>query len=204
MWILGIVICSFGVAILSIASFGLGVIQGPSYAIYLKLSDTFPGFTFGISSYLMEALFLLLLCIILKKFRWKYLLSFGTAFLFGLALDAWRLAVGTSVPESLLLRVLLLIGGILSTSFAVACYFRTDMPLEVWELFIKEISDRFNLDTAKFKWIFDILMLVAGIILCFIFFGSFRFDIIGIGTIASAAFGGPLIAFWGKILDRAA
>ena len=201
-WILGITVCALGVALTSKASFGTGVIQGPSYAIFIKLSESIGWVTFGMCSYAMEGVFLILMCIIIKKFRLKFILSFLTAFLFGLALDMWRLVIGTGLAENIIVRIAEMAVGIVCVSFAVACYFRTDLPLEVWELFVKEIADRFGWNPSKFKWAFDISMLVLGIIICLMLFGKIRLDIIGIGTIAAAAVSGPIIGLFGKLIDR--
>ena len=202
LWLAALVICGLGIALTTKASFGVGAVQGPAYAIYLKLSEYIPGFTFGISSYLTEALFLVIMCILIKHFQLSYVLSFVTAFLLGVVLDFFRGILGMEISAGMGIRVLQFSAGTLCIAFAVACYFRTDMPLEVWELFVKKVSEHFGLDTVRFKWFFDICMLFIGGILCIVFFRRFRMDIIGIGTIVSAVTIGPLAGLFGTILDR--
>jgi len=202
MYLTGLIMCALGVALTAKAAMGVGAIQAPAYAVYMKVSEKVPSYTFGISSYLSEALFLIIMCLIIGKFRAKYLLSFVTAVLFGIILDFFNGILGTQGTGSMILRIVRLLLGIVCTSFAVACYFRTDMPLEVWELFVTEVSGRFNLDKARFKWFFDICMLIIGTFLCIVFFGRFRSDVIGAGTVMCAVFIGPLIGMFGKLLDR--
>ena len=62
------------------------MIVAPAYLLSLKLS----ALSFGQAEYVIQVGIFLVLCVVLRKFRWVYLFSFGTCLLYGLALDAWR------------------------------------------------------------------------------------------------------------------
>ena len=69
MWVLGMVLCPLGVALSARAGFGVSMIEAPVYVTYLRLSQSFPKFTFGMAEYLVQALVLILLCVLIKKFK---------------------------------------------------------------------------------------------------------------------------------------
>ena len=78
---LGIAILALGTALMSIGDFGMSVAVAPAYVLYLKMSEIWPSFSFGMAEYLLQGVLLAALSLTLRKFRIKYLLSFGTALL---------------------------------------------------------------------------------------------------------------------------
>ena len=50
-YVLGIVILAFGTALMERAGFGMSMVVAPAYLLHLKLSQTLPWFTFGVSEY---------------------------------------------------------------------------------------------------------------------------------------------------------
>ncbi len=202
MWVLGMVICPLGVTLSAKAGFGVSMIEAPVYVTYLRLSQSFPKITFGTMEYILQALVLILLCILVKKLKPRYLLSFGTAVLFGLILDGWRSVLGTGLYENTGMRIFACAAGIVTVAFAIACFFRTDLPQEVWELFVKEYSEIKGKKMTKVKWIYDITSLTVGIILMLTLLHKFEWTAIGIGTIVTTIVNAPLIGLFGKLIDR--
>ena len=196
------IFCALGVALCANAGFGVSMIEAPVYVTYLKLSQISTWFTYGKCEYILQAIGLMLMCLIIRQFKWQYLLSFAAAVIFGFILDGWRLLVGNAVYSILSLRIVSWIAGTLITTFAVACFFRTELPLQIWELIVKEISDVFHKDITRVKWIYDFTSLAVGIILMFIFFQGFNWQAIGIGTIITTLINAPLIGLFGKLIDR--
>jgi len=107
----------------------------------------------------------------------------------------------------------MLIVGDIVTAFGVACFFHTYMPLQVYELFVAELSARFNFVLSKTKLIFDLSLLAISVVLALTLFGdvtSFAwstigyscFHSIGLGTLVTTAINSPLIALMGRLLDR--
>ena len=92
--------------------------------------------------------------------------------------------------------------GCVGVAFAVALFFRTRLPLEVWELFVKEVADRFKFDIHRVKWVYDFSSLALGAILMFLFFGGIRPEAIGIGTVVTTFVNAPLIALSSGIQDK--
>lgn len=202
LWVIGMLLCPLGVALCAVGGFGVSMIEAPVYVLYLKLSQLLPWFTFGMAEYLLQAIVLLLLALLTRFWRWSWLLSFGTAVLYGLILDFWRLFTGTEVYDALWLRIVCTAAGLLLNTFSVACYFRTFMPLEVWELFVKTYSERKGRSITKVKWIYDVSSLSLGILMMLLFFGRIDFTAIGVGTVAATITNAPVIAFFGRCIDR--
>ncbi len=196
------VLCPLGVTLSARAGYGVSMIEAPVYVIYLRVSQSIPKFTFGMAEYTLQAIVLILLCVLIKRFRARYLLSFGTAVLFGVILDAWRNVIGTEVYENTGMRIFACALSIVTVSFAIACFFRTDLPQEVWELFVKEYSENKNKKMTKVKWIYDLTSLTVGIILMLILLRKFVWTAIGVGTIITTVVNAPLIGAFGKLIDK--
>lgn len=203
-WILAMILCPLGVCFASRSGFGVSMIEAPVYVLfnYIGIAKSVSWFTFGTAEYFMQGVLLILLCIAIRRFRLRYLLSFVTALVFGLILDCWNNILGSARFEAMPARVMSAVAGMLITAFAVALFFRTWLPQEVWELFVKELSERYALNMTKVKWVYDWCSLGLGVILMLIFFGRFDFGMIGVGTLVTTAVNAPVIGACGKLIDR--
>ena len=202
-YIFAIVLMACAVSMTAAADFGVSMIVAPAYMVHLKI-----GFlSFGQCEYILQAILFLLFCLLLKKVKVIYFVSFGTCLLYGAILDGWRILIplfNLTVTQpgsmSMWLRILLLLGGMVLTSLSVALLFRVYLHPQVYDFFVKGISAHFGLDRTKFKIGFDALCLILSVILSLIFFG--KLNGIGIGTVIMTFCNGPLIGLLGKILDQ--
>ena len=106
---------------------------------------------------------------------------------------------------------MLLVGDVI-TAFGVACFFKTYLPLQVFELFVAETSSTFKTKISTMKIIFDMSILVLSIALALILFGINSFDwstiyytsfhSIGLGTIITTFINSPLINASSKLIDK--
>lgn len=199
-WLLGVLLCALGVALATKANFGLSMIAAPPYIIHIFMENFFPWYSQGTSEYIWQGVLLLVMCIIVRRFRVKYLLTFACAVIFGLAVDGflWLLG-GSAVYATLAARIIAFIVSEIITAVAIACYFRTDLPLPVYELVASEIAKCYSLNMNKVKQANDLIMLALSLILAFVLNRSFAG--IGIGTIIITLVNASLIALAGKILD---
>ena len=104
-WAIGTFLCAFGVALCAKADLGLSMVAAPAYILHVAISRVLPWYTHGTSEYLWQAFLLLLTCIIVRKFRPRYLLSFLSAFLSGWEIGFhlegfWVMAAITAHSES--------------------------------------------------------------------------------------------------------
>ncbi len=200
-WVIGIIVCALGVCMCTKAGFGLSMIAAPPYILHVWLRDMLPWFTQGTAEYVWQARILLIMCVAIRCFRARFLLSFGTAMLSGFALDGWLFIFGGNVVyEDLWLRIIVFVLGELVTTLAVAFIFRTTLPIQIYELAVCEIAAKFGLDKNKVKLVNDILMLVLSAVLSFALTGGLGG--FGVGTILITFVNAPLITFFGKMLDK--
>ena len=86
-YILGLIVLAFSAALMEASDLGVSMIVAPAYLLYLKLSQAFAFFTFGMAEYTLQAALLIVMVMVLGRFRLYYLFSFITAVLYGLLLD---------------------------------------------------------------------------------------------------------------------
>ncbi|MBO5851466.1 MAG: hypothetical protein J6R29_03950 [Clostridia bacterium] len=213
LWIFGIVFIALGVSICDKANLGVSMVAAPAFVIAEALSKIFPFITVGVTEYLFQGVLLIILCAVLRKVNWKFLLSFVVAFIYGYVLDFFIWILSPIVINSVLLRWFLLLVGDVLVAFGVACCFKTYLPLQVYELFVTAISNKFNFTITKVKRAFDFSLLFLSLILAFTLFGdvlTFDFTIIyktsfhsiGLGTIVTTIINSPIIALMSKFIDR--
>ena len=202
-YILAILLLSFGVALTSAADLGLSMVVSPAYILSQKL-----GFlTFGQSEYVMQALLFLLFCILMGRVKPIYFASFGTCLIYGAVLDLWRWIIpmlnpNVTAPGSfpMAVRILLFLIGMLISSLAIALFFKTYLYPQVYEMFVKYVSDRFSVNRIKFKRCFDGSMLLLAVVMTLCFFQ--KFVGIGVGTIVLTLFNGIQIGWFDRKLDE--
>ena len=206
-WVFGVLLISVGVFFVTKGGFGVSMIGAPAYIIHLAASKVLPWYTFGTSEYILQGTLLLVMCLVIRKFDWRFLLSFFTAVIYGFILDFWFYLSGGSDPfPTLPGRIASLAVGVIITGLAIACFFRTYLPLQVYELFVAQISKCFHKNTDKVKFVYDFASLGVAILLALVVthrFPDIRFtDCIGIGTIVCTVFNALLISLFGKLLDK--
>jgi uncharacterized membrane protein YczE len=214
-YVVALLLMAAGVAFVSRSSFGYSMIVAPPYLISHKV-----GLSFGTVEYLWQGALLVVMCLILRRFRISYLFSFVTAVLYGLTLDVFLKLFGGLETGAVGLRVLYFAVGSVCISLSVALFVRTYLCPEVYELFVKEFSRAYSLPLGRVKWAFDGVNLIISIVLSLCLFGggvfaAFSFPAlgravvsgyviegIGIGTLVATLLNGPLIGLIGRVLDR--
>ncbi|NLA76566.1 MAG: hypothetical protein GX851_01830 [Clostridiales bacterium] len=199
-WVLGIVLIALGVVLITKSGFGVSSVVAPAYVIHLKLSQYFAWYSFGTSEYILQGVLLAVMCAAVRRFRLKYLLSFAVAVVYGFVLDLWFALLGSDIPAAFAARCGFFASGMLISSLAIALFFRTYLPLQVYELFVAEISSVRKLKTDRFKLVYDLSSLALAVALTLLF--NCRLAGIGVGTIICAVLNAPLISLFGKLLDR--
>ena len=213
LWVFGIIFVAFGVAICSKADLGVSMIAAPAFVIYEAIAHLSESLSVGVTEYIIQGILLAVMCVIVRRFNWRYLLAFAVAVLYGYVLDFFLWLIGGIELTAVWQRWVMLLIGDCVTAFGVACFFRTYMPLQVYELFVAEIADRFNISIAKVKSAFDITLLIISVVLALSLFGDVRdfdwstigyrsFHSIGLGTLVTTIINSPIINFMGKIIDK--
>lgn len=200
-WVLGTILCALGRVLCTKSGFGLSMIGAPPYIIHLKLVEKYPFFTQGTSEYVFQAVLFVAVCFMLGKLKFKHILSFGTAVILGLVIDMWLFVFGGGgIYENLLLKIATFTLGELITALAIAFLFRTTLPLQMYEVFVIECSEKFSVQKEKVKFWFDFSMLALSVVLAL--FLNENLNGVGLGTVIITLVNAPLINFFGKCIDR--
>jgi len=201
-YILGIILLAAGTALMTLADFGMSMVVAPAYLLHLKVSQVLPFFSFGMAEYTFQAFLLLIMMLVLRKFKVSYLFSFVTAVIYGFALDGFMIAFKGIPHDVMAVRVLLFAGGMNLCSMGVAFMFHTYIAPEVYELAVKEISARYHLDINKFKTCYDLGSFAISVVLSFAFFGFGVFRGIHVGTVVNALVNGFAIGMYSRLYER--
>ena len=200
-YLLGIFLLSLGAACITHADFGMSMVIAPAYLLHLKVSVVLPWFSFGVAQSLFQMALLVLMCLIIRRFQFSYLLSFVTALIYGVALDAFVWVVRL-IPALLAVRIALFAVGIVFTASGVAMFFRTYIAPEVYELLVARVAQEYKIPVHRMKTLYDVLSCLLSVLLSFLFFGFGNFVGVGWGTIVTALLNGWLIGHFTKLYDR--
>lgn len=201
-YILGLVSLALSAAFMERADFGVSMVVAPAYLLHLKVSQYLPFFSFGMAEYTLQAVLLIVMVIVIRKFRLSYLFSFVTAVVYGFILDLSMMCVAFIPSELLVTRIILYIIGLLGCAIGVSLLFHTYISPEVYELFVKEVSSIMKVDINKFKTIYDLSSCLLAIIMSFMFFGLWHFEGVKIGTVVCALLNGVTIGMFSKLFDK--
>ncbi len=201
-YVFGILILALGTAFMERANFGVSMVVAPAYILHLKISQYLPFFSFGMAEYCLQAVLLVLIGIVLRKFRITFLFSFVTAVFYGFVLDGMMALIGLLPMTTLLGRILFYIVGLLACSLGVALLFHTYIAPEAYELFVKEFSGKYNKNIHKVKTVYDCCSCLTAVVLSFIFFGFLHFEGVKLGTIFCALVNGSVIGQFSKSLEK--
>lgn len=175
-YVFGIVFVAWGVVLMEKADFGVSMVVAPAYLLYRWLSPSWSFVTFGMAEYCLQAVLLLAMCLLLRRFRVSYLFSFVTAVVYGFVLDAFML-LGTMLPaNSVWLRAIYYVLGMLFCAAGVSAMFHTYISSEAYELFVKEVSANFGAGINRFKTGYDCVSCLIGVAMSFLAFGLWHFE----------------------------
>lgn len=199
-YVVGMMAVALATAFTEKADLGLSMVVAPAYLLHLILSPILPFVTFGTATYMFQGLLLIVMCLVIGRFRFSYLFSFVTAVLYGYLLDLMMIPVSFIPTDSVWVRIALYVLGIVLCSFGVSMMFHTYIKPEVYELFVKEVSARFSLDINRVKIVYDISSCALAVAVSLIAFGALYG--VGIGTVICAFVNGIMIAAFSRLLDK--
>ncbi|MBQ1258376.1 MAG: hypothetical protein IIX93_14020 [Clostridia bacterium] len=201
-YIVGMITLAVGTAFMERADFGISMVVAPAYLIHLKVSQALLFYTFGMSEYIFQAFLLILLSVVMRRFKKSYLFSFVTAVLYGITLDLTMSLVSLLPFSGMWARVVYYVLGMALCSVGVAFFFKTYISPEAYELFVRDISDKYSAGITKVKTVYDVVSCLIGVIMSFIFFGLWHFEGVKAGTILCALINGFMIGKISAYLDK--
>ena len=192
-YLAGLILLGIGTAMMERADFGMSMVVAPAYLLHLKVSQILPFFSFGMAEYCFQAFLLVLLGLLLRRFKVMYLFSFVTAVIYGVILDLSMRFVALWPGSGLPARFIYYLLGMIVCAAGIALLFNTYIAPEAYELFVKEMAGRTGKQIPAVKTVYDITSCLIGVILSFAFFGFGHFEGVKAGTIFCALINGGLI-----------
>lgn len=199
---LGLVILALGTALMERSDLGISMVVAPAYLIHLKLRTVFSFYSFGMSEYVFQAFLLILLALIMRRFKLSCLFSFVTAVIYGFILDFLMGVILHIGADTIIIRIVLFAAGTVICALGVALLFNTYITPEAYELFVKEIAAKTGRPVSLVKTVYDLISCAIGVALSFIFFGFMHFEGVKLGTVVCALVNGPLIGLISKWLSK--
>lgn len=194
-YVLGIVILAVGTALMERADFGMSMVVAPAYLVHLAMVRVLPWFSFGVAEYCFQAVLLVVLMLVMRRFQRGYLFSFITAVIYGTVLDLVIKAVGFIPFTGIAAQAVYYVVGLLLCSVGVAMLFHTYISPEAYELFVKEVAAKWRLDISRTKTVYDCVSCMAAVVMSFAIFGFGRFEGVKWGTILCALINGTIIGW---------
>ncbi len=169
-YVLGLALVALGINVAKTSNLGIS----PVSAIPFVLGAQFTFLTNGQWTTIIYAVFVLVqLVLLMKQFRWYYLLQIGVALLFGFLVDLTAIVVKQFLftPELYVLKLLMIVCSILLIAMGIFLYLEANIMSMPGEGATVAISVRFKTSVPTAKLIFDISITVIAVILSFFFFG---------------------------------
>ena len=192
----GLFIMAVAMAFLTASDMGISPVQSLAYVISQKLSDVI---TFGVASAVWNFILIAIQIILLKRnFRLWELLQIPMTLYFAGVIDFARKFV-TIAPVTYTERLAVMLLGVFVLSFGIFLTVEAGLVMNSGEATVKAIAAKTKKSFGTVKVLFDVSIVLSAVIASFIFFGKFRFDLIGIGTLCCALLTGFIIKGFVKV-----
>ena len=201
-YVFGLIVIALGVSLMEKSDFGVSMVVAPAYVLYRWIGPHWPVFTFGMAEYCLQAVLILLMSALLRRFRLSYLFSFATAVVYGFVLDGCMALIAFLPAAAIWQRAAWYVLGLLLCALGVSLMFHTYISPEAYELFVKEVSGRFGVNINRFKTGYDLVSCAVAVALSFFAFGFGVFVGVRWGTVLCALVNGFTIGRFSALLEK--
>lgn len=174
-YLIGLNVLVLGITLNTRSLLGVSAFTTLPYA----LKEMIP-ISFGVANIMLYMVLVVVQLLIERKMKLDILLEVPFSFIMGYILDLYQIIIPAS-PESLGLRIVILLAGNICTAFGVYTMVQSHLVLAPVDGVILSISNHYNKAYSLCKNCFDIKMILSTIILCLVtrspLYG------IGVGTI---------------------
>ena len=196
-------VMTFGVAACVRSQLGSSVISTIPYVMASAgtILAYIPRWTIGGYTIMMNAIFVVLQILILRRnFEWVQLFQLVIGFFFGMLIDLNMLLTEWMVSENILVNALVQIAGCTVLGFGIAMEVKcgsVTMPGEGISIAIQQVTG-WPFHKAKIR--VDISLVVIAVVLGFLLLGSWKWEIVGIGTLFAMVYVGITVRLFNKHL----
>lgn len=192
---------ALGVALCVRSDLGSSVISSAPYAFFLAgKQGLVPGLTLGMYTNLLNVLLVAGQIVVLRhRYRPWQLLQLFIGVVFGLLIDAsMAISVFLETFDGLGMRLLIMLAGstlmALGVSMEMRCASIT-MPGEGLPAALSKITGK---PFADMKILTDIFLVSIAVVSCFLFFGEWKWNVVGVGTLFAMLYIGMAV----KVISR--
>ena len=191
-FVIGIIINSFGVALITKAGLGTSPISSVSYVLSLQFPFTLGQFTFIVNMFFILAQFILLK----KDFEPIQFLQIVVNVVFSACIDISMNLLSWLIVNNFMVGLFALLIGCGVLALGISIEVAPDVLVVPGEGIVRAISIVLNKRFGTIKIIFDVTLVSIATILSFLFFG--KLSGLGLGTIISAIIVGYIVNLLNK------
>jgi uncharacterized membrane protein YczE len=198
--VISLLIMTLGIAFCVRSALGSSVISVIPYVFAeAGTHGIVPDMTIGQYTYCINALFVVLQILILRRqFEPVQLFQLLLGFIFGMMIDWWMSLTSRLVPAGFLQQAASQLAGCILLGIGIAFEVRcgsVTMPGEGISVAVCQVT---HAEFPKVKITIDVTLVAIGVALCYMFFGAWQWHIIGIGTLIAMFFVGLVV----KVVTR--
>ena len=184
----GILINSFGIVLITKGALGTSQISSIPYVLSLQL----PSISFGMFSFIMNMVYIVLQALLLRKqFKPFQLLQIVVNVVFSASIDVFMAMLSFYAPLQLFTRVLSAIAGCIVLAFGISVEVAPDLIMVPGEGIVAAISKVSGRRFGSVKVAFDVTLILIAAALSWVFFGDLVG--VGVGTLLSAVSVGQFV-----------
>ena len=184
----GILINSFGIVLITKGAMGTSQISSIPYVLSLQV----PSISFGMFSFIMNMVYIVLQALLLRKqFKPFQLLQIVVNVVFSASIDVFMAMLSFYAPQQLFTRVLSAITGCIVLAFGISVEVAPDLIMVPGEGIVAAISKVSGRRFGSVKVVFDVTLILIAALLSWLFFGNIVG--VGVGTLLSAVSVGQFV-----------
>ena len=184
----GILINSFGIVLITKGAMGTSQISSIPYVLSLQV----PSISFGMFSFIMNMVYIVLQALLLRKqFKPFQLLQIVVNVVFSASIDVFMAMLSFYAPQQLFTRVLSAIAGCIVLAFGISVEVAPDLIMVPGEGIVAAISKVSGWRFGSVKVAFDVTLILIAALLSWLFFG--KIVGVGVGTLLSAVSVGQFV-----------
>ncbi len=184
----GILINSFGIVLITKGAMGTSQISSIPYVLSLQV----PSISFGMFSFIMNMVYIVLQALLLRKqFKPVQLLQIVVNVVFSASIDVFMAMLSFYAPQQLFTRVLSAVAGCIVLAFGISVEVAPDLIMVPGEGIVAAISKVSGRRFGSVKVAFDVTLILIAAALSWLFFGDLVG--VGVGTLLSAVSVGQFV-----------
>lgn len=184
----GILINSFGIVLITKGALGTSQISSIPYVLSLQL----PSISFGMFSFIMNMVYIVLQALLLRRqFKPIQLLQIVVNVVFSASIDVFMAMLSFYAPQQLFTRVLSAVAGCIVLAFGISVEVAPDLIMVPGEGIVAAISKVSGRRFGSVKVVFNVTLILIAALLSWLFFGNIVG--VGVGTLLSAVSVGQFV-----------